>query len=124
MFYLYSMASTIISLGSVVSGVAHLTPAQERYFASLGPLDYLGNFLGLAISGWAVIELFLLRQAAVRAFLVVLIMNLGLTAFHLLSTNWTEAIGRSGLFPVVVSWMVSAGVLIYAWALKRRHVLS
>ena len=122
-FYVLSIASTLISLAAVLTGTAELTPAQQRYFASLGPVDYLGNVLILAISGWAIFELFELRKAAVRALIIVLIMNLGLTAFHLLATNWVEAVGSSGIYRVVVSWAVLAVVLVYAWMLQREGVL-
>jgi hypothetical protein len=61
------------------------------------------DLLTLLISAWAVIELFLMRKAAVRAFVIALIMNMGLTAFHLIATNWKEAAGSSGLVTVVVS---------------------
>ena len=91
-FYLLSIASTLVSLASVITGVVEVTPAQRQYFDSLGPVDYLGNLLILLISAWAVIELFLLRNAAVRAFIIALVMNVGLTAFHLIG------MGRIGLF--------------------------
>jgi hypothetical protein len=122
-FYLLSIASTLISLAAVVTGIVQMTPAQERYFASLGPLDYIGNLLILLISAWAVVEFFLMRKAAVRAFVIALAMNVALTAFHLLATNWREAAGGSGLLTVIVSWIVSVGILLYAKNLQRRGVL-
>jgi hypothetical protein len=123
-FYSLSIASTLVSLAAVVTGIVEVTPAQQRYFDSLGPVDYLGNSLILLISTWAVIELFLMRKAAVRAFVIALAMNVGLTAFHLIATNWREAAGGSGLATVVVSWIVSAVVLLYARQLERRGVLT
>ena len=122
-FYLLSIAFTLLSLAAVVAGTVNVTPAQRQYFASLGPVDYLGNALTLIISAWAAIEFFLLRSAAVRAFVIGLVMNVGLTAFHLLATNWRDAAGSSGLLTVAVSWIVSVGVLLYAMALQRRGVL-
>jgi len=77
-----------------------------------------------ALSAWAVLELFLMRKAAVRAFVIALVMNVGLTAFHLLATNWREAAGGSGLATVIVSWIVSVGVLLYAKRLSDRGVLT
>jgi hypothetical protein len=123
-FYLLSIGSTLLSLVEVLTGIVEVTPAQERYFASLGPVDYLGNLLTLLISAWAVIELFLMRKAAVRAFVIALIMNVGLTAFHLIATNWKEAAGSSGLVTVVVSWVVSIAVLLYANRLQQRGQLT
>ena len=123
-FYLLSIASTLVSLAAVVTGIVEVTPAQRRYFTSLGPVDYLGNSLILLISGWAVVEFFFLRKAAVRAFVVALVMNVALTAFHLLATNWKEAAGGSGLLTVIVSWIVSVGVLLYARTLQRHGVLT
>ena len=70
MFYLLSIASTLVSLAAVVTGIVEITPAQQRYFDSLGPVDYLGNLLILLISAWAVVEFFLMRKAAVRAFVI------------------------------------------------------
>jgi hypothetical protein len=123
-FYLMSIASTLVSLASVLTGIVAVTPEQQRYFDSLGPVDYLGNLLILLISAWAVVELFLMRQAALRAFVIALIMNVGLTAFHLLATNWREAAGGSGLATVIVSWIVSVGVLLYAKHLSHRGLLT
>jgi hypothetical protein len=123
-FYLLSIASTLVSLAAVVTGIESVTPAQKRYFDSLGPIDYLGNLLILLISGWAVVEFFLLRRAAVRAFVIALAMNVALTAFHLMATNWREAAGGSGLPTVIVSWIVSVAVLLYARNLERRGVLK
>ncbi|HTL02312.1 MAG TPA: hypothetical protein VL243_08800 [Vicinamibacterales bacterium] len=123
-FYLLSMASTLVSLAAVLTGIVAITPEQQRYFDSLGPVDYLGNVLILLIGAWAVLELFLMRKAAVRAFVIALVMNVGLTAFHLLATNWREAAGGSGLATVIVSWIVSVGVLLYAKRLSNRGVLT
>jgi hypothetical protein len=123
-FFLLSMASTLVSLAAVVTGIEPVTPAQQRYFDSLGPVDYLGNLLILLISAWAVVEFFLLRKAAVRAFVIALAMNVALTAFHLMATNWREAAGGSGLPTVIVSWIVSVAVLLYAQNLQRRGVLK
>jgi hypothetical protein len=123
-FYLLSIASTLVSLASVATGFVRLTPEQQRYFASLGPIDYLGNLLILLISAWAVVEFFLMRKAAVRAFLIALILNAALTAFHLLATNWTDAVGGSGVAMVSASWIVSVCVLLYARHLQRRGVLT
>ena len=53
-----------------------------------------------------------------------LVMNIGLTAFHLIATNWREAVGESGLVTVVVSWIVSVGVVPYAKQLQHRGVLT
>jgi hypothetical protein len=123
-FYLLSMASTLLSLAAVLTGIVEITPAQQRYFDSLGPVDYMGNLLILLISTWAVIEFFLMRKAAVRAFVIALLLNMALTAFHLMATNWREATGDSGLATVIVSWIVSLGVLMYAENLQRRGVLK
>ena len=123
-FYLLSIASTLVSLAAIVTGIVHVTAEQQRYFASLGPVDYVGNSVILLISAWAVVELFLMRKAAVRAFMIALVMNVGLTIFHLLATNWQEAVGRTGLFTVIMSWCVSVGVLLYAKKLQRRGVLT
>ena len=124
LFYLMSIASTLVSLAAVLTGIVAVTPEQQRYFDSLGPVDYLGNVLILLISAWAVVEFFLMRKAAVRAFVIALIMNVGLTAFHLLATNWREAAGGSGLATVIVSWIVSVGVLLYAKQLLHRGLLT
>ena len=123
-FYLLSIVSTLLSLASVATGIVDVTSAQQRYFDSLGPVDYLGNLLILLISAWAVIEFFLMRKAAVRAFVIALIMNVGLTAFHLVATNWREAAGESALATVIVSWVVSVGVLLYAKQLQQRGLLT
>ena len=65
-----------------------------------------------------------MRKAAIRAFVIALAMNIGLTAFHLIATNWRQAAGDSGLATVLVSWIVSVGVLLYARNLQRRGLLK
>ena len=123
-FYLLSIASTLVSLALVLTGMVEITRAQQQYFDSLGPFDYLGTALILLISAWAFAEFFLMRKAAVRAFVIALVMNVALTAFHLIATNWEEAAGGSGLATVIVSWIVSVCVLLYARSLERRGLLK
>jgi hypothetical protein len=123
-FYLLSIGSTLLSLAAVMTGIVQVTPAQQQYFASLGPLDYLGTSVILLLVAWAVVELFLMRNAAVLAFLIALVMNVGLTIVHLLATNWREAAGGSGLTTVLVSWTISVAVLAYARWLQHRKLLT
>jgi hypothetical protein len=123
-YFAVSISGTVISLLQLLSGSMTLTLAQQNYFDSLGPVDYVGAATTLLLSSWAAIELFRLRKRAVQILATVLVMNLGASVYHVLVTNWTEALGVTGLSGVAAGLSLLALILVYAWTLQRRGVLS
>jgi len=111
------------SLGQLVAGEVALTPAQQAYFDNLGPTDYIGGGTTLLLSSWAAIELFRLRKRAVTILSTVLILNLGASLYQLVATNWSDALGMTGLAGVAAGLSLLAIILAYAWTLHRRGVL-
>jgi hypothetical protein len=69
------------------------------------------------------IALFLLRRLAVVLFSLALALNLLLTAFQTMRTNWTEALGGSGLFGVLLGWGILVVVILYTRGLAKKGVL-
>jgi hypothetical protein len=124
MYFALSITGTVISLAELLAGELTLTRAQQDYFETLGPTDYIGGATTLLLSSWAAVELFRLRARAVRILFVVLVLNVGASLYHLLATNWSDALGMTGLASVTAGLSVLAIILVYAWTLERRGVLA
>jgi hypothetical protein len=123
-FYLLSAGWTLLSLGLIYNGMISINPAQQAYFASLTSIDWVLT-LTIGVAGFtAAVFLFLLRRVAVTLFSVALVLNLGLTAFQMIRTNFIEAIGGPGLVGAFLGWLILIAVIVYARGLGRRGVLS
>ena len=123
-YFALSITGTVISLAELLAGELTLTRAQQDYFETLGPTDYIGGATTLLLSSWAAVELFRLRARAVRILFVVLVLNVGASLYHLLATNWSDALGMTGLAGVAAGLSLLAIILVYAWTLERRGVLA
>ena len=122
-FYVFSVGFTLLSFVLVLSGALPLTPAQEAYFASLGPFDYITSLgLGL-VTLTATVLLFLLRRAAVPLFAASFLLNLGFTVVHAVTTNWAQALGGSGLVGTLIGWGILGAVALYSRHLRQIGVL-
>ncbi|MCM3881446.1 MAG: hypothetical protein ND807_15160 [Vicinamibacterales bacterium] len=124
MYFAVSIAGTLISLAQLLAGGIPLTPAQQAYFDNLGPTDYIGGAMTLCLSSWAALDLFYLRKRVVKTLTTVLVLNLGASLYQLIATNWSAALGVTGLAGVAAGLSLLAIILIYAWTLQRRGVLS
>jgi hypothetical protein len=123
-FYLLSAGWTLLSFALILSGAIKISPVQEVYFASLTSVDW---FLSLSIGVIGVagaISLFLLRRLAVVLFSLALALNLTFTMFQTMRTSWTEALGGSGLFGVLLGWLILVAVILYTLRLSKKGVLS
>ena len=123
-YFAISIAGTLISLAELLGGGLTLTPAQQAYFDNLGPTDYVGGATTLFLSSWAAMDLFNLRKRTVTILSIVLVLNLGASMYHLMATNWSDALGVTGLAGVTAGLSLLAIILIYTWTLRRRGVLS
>lgn len=124
LYFAVSIAVTVISLAQLLEGEMSITPAQQAYFENLGPTDYIGGATTLLLSSWAAVELFRLRKRAVSILSTVLILNLGASLYHLFATNWSDALGMTGLAGVAAGLSLLSIILVYGWTLQRRGVLS
>ena len=123
-FYLLSAGWTLLSFALIFSGAIKMNSAQEAYFASLTGVDWFLS-LSLGVLGFTgAISLFLLRRLAVILFSLALVLNLALTMFQTMRTNWTEAISGSGLFGVLLGFLILVAVILYTRGLTKKGVLS
>jgi len=123
-FYLLSAGWTLLSFALIFSGTIKINAAKDVYFASLTSVDWFFS-LSIGVIGFAgAISLFLLRRLAAVLFSVAFVLNLTLTAFQTMRTNWAEALGGSGLFAVLFGWVILVAVILYAHRLTKRGVLS
>jgi hypothetical protein len=122
-YFAVSIAASVISLAELLAGAVSLTPAQQAYFDRLGPTDYIGTATTVLLSSWAAVELFRLRKRAVTILFVVLVLNVGASLYHLFATNWSDALGMTGLAGVAAALSLLAIIIAYAWTLQRRGVL-
>lgn len=123
-FYVLSAGWTLLSFALIFGGAIKITAAQEAYFASLTGVDWFFS-LAIGVIGFsAAVCLFLLRRVAVALFSVALALNLVFTAFHVMRTNWTEALGGAGLLGALFGWLILVAVIVYARRLAKRGVLS
>ena len=123
-FYLLSVGWMLLSFALIFSGAIKINAAQQAYFASLTRVDWFFS-LSIGVIGIAgAISLFLLRRLAVVLFSLALVLNLALTAFQTIRTNLAEALGGSGLFGLLLGWLILVAVILYARGLTKRGVLS
>jgi hypothetical protein len=123
-YFANSVAGTLLSLAELLQGSLTLTDAQRAYFDNLGPTDYVGGASTLFLSSWAAVDLFNMKKRAVTLLSIVLVLNLGASMYHLLRTNWSDALGVTGLAGVAAGLSLLAIILIYAWSLRRRGLLA
>jgi hypothetical protein len=123
-YFAASIGATIVSLVQLLEGEMSLTPAQRAYFDALGPTDYLGGAATLSLSTWAAIELFRLRRRTVPILASLLALNIAASVYHLVATNWTDALGMTGVAGVAAALSLLAIIVVYSWWLDRRGVLS
>jgi hypothetical protein len=123
-YFTITLAGTVLSLAELRVGDITLTPEQQAYFDSLGPTDYIGGATTLFLCGWGAVELFRLRRTAVTILAAVLILNLGASLYHLVATNWADALGTTGLAGAAAGLSLLTIILVYAWSLRRRGILQ
>ncbi len=122
-FYVFSVGFTLLSFMLILSGALPLTPAQQAYFAGLGPFDCIMSIgLGL-LTLTATVLLFLLRRAAAPLFAASFVLNLGFTLVHAVATNWAQALGGSGLVGAFIGWGILGAVALYSRHLRQASVL-
>jgi hypothetical protein len=122
-FYLLSAGYTFLSFALLFSGQAKPDAAQVAYFASLTRVDW---FLTLSIGLLSIagaIFLFLLRRQAVILFSISLALSFGFTGYQIMRTNWIEATGSPGLSGILIAWLISVAVILYARHLTKIGVL-
>lgn len=123
-FYLLSAGWTLLSFLLIFSGAIAINEAQRSYFASLGTFDWITTILIAVLGLSAAVSLFLLRKISVLLFGIALGVNIALTLFQTLRTNWVEAIGGPGLVGTIIGWVILVVVFLYARNLAKKQALS
>jgi hypothetical protein len=122
-FYVFSVGFTLLSFMLMLAGALPLTPAQQAYFAGLGPFDYIMS-LGLGLlTLTATVLLFLLKRAAVPLFAASFVLNISFMLVHAFATNWAQALGGSGLVGAFIGWGILGAVALYSRHLRQASVL-
>jgi hypothetical protein len=123
-FYVLSASLTLLSFALMFRGAIKLHSAEAAYFASLTTVDYFFTLCIGVIALAGAISLFLLRRHAVVLFSLSLILNVALTAVHVVRTNFAEAfLTGSGVFGLLLGWLILVAVNLYARGLAKRGVL-
>ncbi|MBI4524440.1 MAG: hypothetical protein HY695_11600 [Deltaproteobacteria bacterium] len=123
-FYVLSAGWTLLSLALIFTGAMKMNAAQQAYFGSLTSADWFFSFSISVLSFAGAVSLFLLRRVAVALFAVAFGLNIALTLFHTVRTNWTEAVGGPGIVGIVLGWVVLIAVILYARSLAKKGVLA
>ena len=85
--------------------------------------DYVSATLMAVCGIAATIQFFRLRKSAVPLFSIQLALNLSFTLIYALTTNWAAATA-AGLVIVATGWAILGLVLMYAYSLKEKGILS
>lgn len=123
-FMFVSAAWTLLSFYLIGSGVIPLTSEQQTYFHSLSTLDYGTAILGGLLNLSGATALFLLRKVALPLFGSAFVLNLLATVWNIVSKNWMEAIGTSGLIGTFIGMGILAAIVLYTRGLINRGVLT
>lgn len=122
-FLFLSAAWTLFSFFLIFSGAVPLDAASQAYFASIGFFDWLVTGAIFALNLSAAIALFMLRKVAVNLFIGAFAINILSTVVTVFRTNWTEALGSSGLLGVLIGWGIALAIIFYARSLAQKGVL-
>jgi hypothetical protein len=123
-FYVISVGWTLLSFALVFSGAIKLTGEQEAYLTSLTGVDWFFTFATGVVTLSAAISLFLLRRIAVTLFAVALALNVAVSTYYVMRTNWITAIGGAGSVGTLLGLLILVTVTLYARRLSKRGVLS
>lgn len=123
-FLFLAAAWTLFSFYLVFSGVVPLDAASQAYFASIGFFDWLVTGAIFALNLSAAISLLMLRKIAVNLFIGAFAINILSTVVTAFRTNWTEALGGSGLFGVLIGWGIALAIIFYARDLAKKGILT
>lgn len=123
-FYGFSIFNTIASYAFVFSKTFPATPAQSQYFSSLSPIDHGVTALVVIMNLAGAIVLFRLKKAAPVLFTAAFGVGLAAVVYQCLTKNWFAAVGAVGLIGAAVGWCINLAIILYAFRLRQKHVLS
>jgi len=123
--YLVSACFTLLSFYLIYSGAISLPPDQSQYFAKLTKLDHGLSILVGFLNLFAAISLFRLKKTALYLFTVSYSLGILITAWHIASKGWVQAIGgSSGIGGAILGWCLIVAVYTYTLKLYKTKVLS
>jgi hypothetical protein len=121
--YVLSAGWTLLSFALVFGGSIRISPAQA-YVASLGAGDLLFSLAIAFFSFSAAVSLWLLRKIAIALFSITLFLNVIFTLVQIARSNFSQALGDTGLLGLLLSWLLLIAVIVYARGLAKMKVLS
>jgi hypothetical protein len=123
-FYLFSMAWTLLSFTLIYNGDMPMTEAQKHYFSSETLIDIISMVVTSSLSMAGAMLLFMLKREAFYAFAWALILSIFTAVYHILFKNFVAAIGVSGLINFSVTWCISVAILLYSFSLENKGILN
>lgn len=123
-FYGFSIFPVLVSYAFVFSKSLPATPAQREYFSSLTVIDHAVTALVLLLNVAGAILLFRLKKAAPVVFSAAFALGVATVAYHCFTRNWFTTVGIPGLISTVVGWCINLAIVVYAFRLRRKRVLS
>ena len=121
LFYLlWSILALIGAFAILVGGVA---PSDGTYMAAVGTLGGIIALILGTLNFAGAMYFFLLRRVSALLFSVALALNLAYSVMLHFQTNWAS-VPTHGLFFSLVSWGMQVFVVLYAWNLVRKGMLT
>ena len=125
-FYVFSVATTLLSFSLIRQGKVVLPPAEASIWAEMGAFDFVWSLLIGALGLYAAICLFQLRSIAARLFLILLIIQIVTSIWYAFTTNWGNFLFThpSRAIAALLVWALAFAFWYYADRLKRCGVLT
>jgi len=120
---LLSAGYTLFSFWMIYVRAIPLSPDAAMYLASLTPLDHAGTALLLLLNLLGAMALVMLRKIAVALLVAALALNLLITLINVTSRGFLTTLGASGATGLLVGYLVTISICLYAWRLKARGLL-
>src|SRR5262245_2406889 len=124
LWFVVSASYTLRSFALIFSGRVTLSDEASRYLSNLSPLDYAVTILALLLNVVGGVALLLLRRSAPCLFSAALLLNVASVALHALTKGLVTALGAGGPIGLILGYVISALVCLYAWRLYARGMLS
>jgi glucose dehydrogenase len=111
----------LVGLFAIYSGRLPLDPGEKECFQNLTWFDHVITGLAGAINIMAAILLFRLRKSAVELFGVGLTLNVGLTIWATVRSNWLQLSGSGGgLIGLGLAFLI----LLYSLWLRQKEIMT
>lgn len=124
LFYFTTSLLGIVQLFYVTAGGVHLSPEQQAYLARFSVFDRVIGYVNVALTIVGVTLLLALRRLAVAVLALAFVLNLFSTAVVWIRSDFLRLVSGAGLAVQCGGMVLFGAVVLYAWWLGRRGVLS